>query len=202
MENQIDNILLTDTLADMGSVAANKIDIAEMTKALADVTVPQIVDLVAEAAAVERGASVAIALKFNEQMDIDWFDCKYREISDENKIWEPVRSELSKSLLAKQHSNPAQFIKRVKAHGRGLRHGYPVENSEGSGQEDGAKNRAPFDRVEQELGKLYKYLNNPSNDETIKADPQFKKLSKANESITKILRDDLGIDLNRYSNAD
>jgi len=57
MENQIDNILLTDTLADMGSVAANKIDIAEMTKALADVTVPQIVDLVAEAAAVERGAS-------------------------------------------------------------------------------------------------------------------------------------------------
>ena len=140
--------------------------------------------------------------QFNEQMDIDWFDCKYREISDENKIWEPVRSELSKSLLAKQHSNPAQFIKRVKAHGRGLRHGYPVENNEGSGQEDGAKNRAPFDRVEQELGKLYKYLNNPSNDETIKADPQFKKLSKANESITKILRDDLGIDLNRYSNAD
>ena len=201
MENQIDNIVLTDTLADIGSRAASSIDIADMTKTLADVTVPQIVDLVAEAAAVERGASVAIALKFNEQMDIDWFDCKYREISDENKIWEPVRSELSKSLLAKHHSNPAQFIKRVKAHGRGLRHGYPVDG-EGSGQEDGAKNRAPFDRVEQELGKLYKYLNNPSNDEAIKADPQFKKLSEANKSITKILRDDLGIDLNRYSSAD
>ncbi len=123
------------------------------------------------------------------------------EILEDKKIWEPVRAELVKGLNAKTHSNPGQFVKRVREHGAGLRYGYP-EQDENKPKEDGPKNRLPFDRVEQELGKLYKYLNNPSNNDAIQADPKAEQLKNANESITRTLRDDLGIDLNRYSNAD
>ena len=213
MENQNDNIVdvsgkqlskeeVTKLLEKYGKQRASKIDQVAMSEALVGkVTIPRILDVVGDAASVERGASVAIAMMFNQQMDIDWFECKYREISDDNKIWEPVRAKLVKGLNGKKHSNPGQFVKRVREHGKGLRYGYP-EQDENKPKEDGPKNRLPFDRVEQELGKLYKYLNNPSNNDAIQADPKVEQLKKANESITRTLRDDLGIDLNRYSNAD
>ncbi len=199
MENQKDVI---DTVrSEIGQTLAgiaNCRDLEILENSLENISVGQIINVVGDAAAIERGAAVAVAVKFNQQMEFDWFNCKYREISDDNKIWEPVRAELVKGLRGKGHANPAQFVKRVKDHGEGLRHGYVTEED----KQDGAKNRLPFDRLEQELGRLYKYLNNPSNDEVIKADPQYKRIVKANEAITKTLRDDLGIDLNRYSSAD
>jgi len=167
----------------------------ELAEKLETVSAEQILDSVGSAAAIERGACVAMAFKCNQIMAFDWFNCQYREISDNNKIWEPLRKKTVEALKDKRHSNPGQFISRMRDAGRVLRYGQPEKTQAA----DGSRNRLPFDRVEQELGKLYKFLNDPSNDEAIKASPEFDRLAKANESITRTLRDDLGIDLNRYS---
>ena len=170
----------------------------DLAPVLEGVTASQVIESVGRATAMERGSCIALAYMFNAQMPhIDWFNCVYREISEENKTWEPVRKETVKQLKEARHSNPAQFIKRVKDYGACLRYG--EINDQATTTIDGRKNKDIFTRLIDDLVVLYKALNNPSNDEAIRNHAEYKGIVDANVKITQALKDDLGVDLESLS---
>ena len=170
----------------------------DLAPVLEGVTASEVIESIGKAAAMERGSCISLGYMFNAQMpDIDWFNCVYREISEENKTWEPVRKETVKQLKEARHSNPAQFIKRVKDYGRALRYG--EINDQVTTTSDGKKNKDIFTRLTDDLVVLYKALNNPSNDEAIRNHAQFEGIASANVKITQALKDDLGVDLESLS---
>ena len=183
---------LQNTLATFGNTKDySASNIEALTATLEGVSAPEIIAVVGSATAIERGASLALAIKFNTAMPFRWDKCQYREISDNNKIWEPVRRKTTEALKAAGHPNPAQFIARVREQNAKI-HGEDVSKP------DGGKNRTPYVRFTEELGKLYVFGNRPENDEAIANDPYCGKVKVALLTITKCLRDDLGVDLNRF----
>ena len=183
---------LQNTLAAFGSVKDYSAkNIKTLTATLEGVEAPAIIEELGRCVGIERGASLALAIKFNSVMKFRWDKCQYREISENNKIWEPVRRKITEALKAAEHPNPAQFIARVREQNAKI-HGEDISKP------DGGKNRTPYLRFTEELGKLYVFGNRPENDEAIANDPDCGKVKTALLTITKCLRDDLGVDLNRF----
>ena len=184
---------VTETLTTLGAVTDfSKGNIKKLTEEISKVSVSDIVEQVGKSAGVERGAVLATTLKFNQTLSFSWDKCAYREISDENKAYEPVRSQLVKSLKEAGYSNANQFVKRMRECNAKI-HGETV------GKPDGSKNRRPYIRFCEELVALYKFGNRPENDDAIRNDPDFDKVSKALVSVTKILQEDLKVNLNDYA---
>ena len=180
--------------AEIDYTSASQADIIAYNTANA-ITVESLVSAAQEAETVKYGVERAIAAMINNTLGAkkdqrNWFDVEYRETGDLASAWQPHKKALTDVYKAKGHSNPSTPIKRIKGYGFELIHGKAPEAPT-------SKNRDIFDRLAEDLVRLYKAGINPENEETIKHHKQSAKIRAALAQITKALKE-----LDRLPEAD
>lgn len=159
------------------------------------VTVESLVSDATTAEQVKYGVERAIAAVINHTLKAakeqrNWFDVEYRETGDLASAWQPHKKAITELYKAKGHSNPSTPIKRIKKYGFELVHGKAPEAPT-------SKTRDIFDRLAEDLTRLYNAGINPENEETIKHHKQSAKIRAALAQITKALKE-----LDRLPEAD
>ena len=180
--------------AEIDYTLATQADIVAYNAANA-ITVESLVGAAQEAESVKYGVERAIAAMINDTLgakkgERNWFDVEYRETGDLASAWQPHKKALTDVYKAKGHSNPSTPIKRIKGYGFELVHGKAPEAPT-------SKTRDIFDRLAEDLVRLYKAGINPENEETIKHHKQSAKIRTALAMITKALKE-----LDRLPEAD
>lgn len=159
------------------------------------ITVESLVSAAQEAETVKYGVERAIAAVINHTLKAakeqrNWFDVEYRETGDLASAWQPHKKAITDLYKAKGHTNPSVPLKRIKNYGFELVHGKaPAAPT--------SQTRDIFDRLAEDLTRLYKAGTNPENEETIKHHKQSAKIRAALAQITKALKE-----LDRLPEAD
>ena len=151
------------TAVDVQSAVISTDDFARYADAAVDIVQEAISDfdisaIVTAACGTERakiGATRTTAIKVNMEIGADhplWYNSKSKDKQGTaGAAFEPLRSEIVKTAKARNHSNPAQFVKEVKDAGRILAEGKPETKPAGNST---SRERHPFERGEVELTQL------------------------------------------------
>ena len=124
-------------------------------EAISDIDITAIVTAACGAERAKIGATRTAAIKVNMEIGADFPDW-YNSKSTDKKgtagaAFEPFRTKIRDTAAARNHSNPAQFVKEVKNAGRELVEGKPeVKKKDGNP----SRERHPFERGELELTPL------------------------------------------------
>ena len=138
---------------DFAKYADAAVDIVQ--KAISDIDITAIVTAACGAERAKIGATRTAAIKVNMEIGAefpDWYNSKASDkAGTAGSAFEPFRTKIRDTAAARNHSNPAQFVREVKNAGRELVEGKPeVKNKDGNP----SRERHPFERGELELTPL------------------------------------------------
>jgi hypothetical protein len=144
-------------------------------EAISEIDITAIVTAACGAERAKIGATRTAAIKVNMEIGEkfpDWYESK----SDDKQgtagaAFEPFRVKIRDTAKARNHSNPAQFVREVKAAGRELVEGKPEAK-----KKDGnpSRERHPFERFEIELTTLINASSECSSAKTTVYTEQYK----------------------------
>ena len=138
---------------DFAKYADAAVDIVQ--KAISDIDITAIVTAACGAERAKIGATRTAAIKVNMEIGAefpDWYNSKASDkAGTAGSAFEPFRTKIRDTAAARNHSNPAQFVREVKNAGRELVEGKPeVKKKDGNP----SRERHPFERGELELTPL------------------------------------------------
>lgn len=138
---------------DFARYADAAVDVVQ--KAIGDIDITAIVTAACGAERAKIGATRTAAIKVNMEIGADFPDWYNSKASDKagtaGAAFEPFRTKIRDTAAARNHSNPAQFVREVKNAGRELVEGKPeVKKKDGNP----SRERHPFERGELELTPL------------------------------------------------
>jgi len=138
---------------DFAKYADAAVDVVQ--KAISDIDITAIVTAACGAERAKIGATRTAAIKVNMEIGAefpDWYNSKASDkAGTAGSAFEPFRTKIRDTAAARNHSNPAQFVREVKNAGRELVEGKPeVKKKDGNP----SRERHPFERGELELTPL------------------------------------------------
>lgn len=138
---------------DFAKYADAAVDVVQ--KAISDIDITAIVTAACGAERAKIGATRTAAIKVHMEIGADFPDWYNSKASDKagtaGAAFEPFRTKIRDTAAARNHSNPAQFVREVKNAGRELVEGKPEPKEKGSSP---SRERHPFERGELELTPL------------------------------------------------
>ena len=138
---------------DFARYADAAVDVVQ--KAISDIDITAIVTAACGAERAKIGATRTAAIKVHMEIGADFPDWYNSKASDKagtaGAAFEPFRTKIRDTAAARNHSNPAQFVREVKNAGRELVEGKPEPKEKGSSP---SRERHPFERGELELTPL------------------------------------------------
>ena len=112
---------------DFARYADAAVDVVQ--KAIGDIDITAIVTAACGAERAKIGATRTAAIKVNMEIGADFPDWYNSKASDKagtaGSAFEPFRTKIRDTAAARNHSNPAQFVREVKNAGRILAEGKP-----------------------------------------------------------------------------
>ena len=161
------------TVSEFAQYADAAVEVVQ--EAISDIDITAIVTAACGAERAKIGATRTAAIKVNMEIGEkfpDWYESK----SDDKQgtagaAFEPFRVKIRDTAKARNHSNPAQFVREVKAAGRELVEGKPETKPAGNNP---SRERHPFERFEIELTTLINASSECSSAKTTVYTEQYK----------------------------